>query len=139
MHRTRVPHKVGTRPRMSGKKLEGKKISFESIARPAGDHEVARIVKPAARQRHDVIKRRGSLIEMRRTVYAALPAVVKGRPTHRPFQRRVNDPIRPERHQMPWSRPFGRDLAATYAHCGAFGGSGPAGNATVREAKIGVS
>lgn len=139
MHRTRVPHKVRTRPRISGKKLERKKITFESIARPAGDHEVARIVKPASRQRHDVIKRRGSLIEMRRTVYAALPAVAKGRAAHRALEGRVNDPIRSERYQMPWSRPFGRDLAATCAHCGAFGGPGPAGNATVREAKIGVS
>ena len=139
MHRTRVPHKVRTRPRMSGKELERKKITFESIARPAGDHEVARIVKAASRQRHDVIERRGSLIKMRRTVYAALPAVAKGGAAHRALEGRVHDPIRSERHQMSWSRPLGWDLAATRPNGRAFGGTSPTRNTATRKAKIGMS
>jgi hypothetical protein len=124
---------------MARKELEGKEIPFQSIARSTGDDQVAGIVEPTTRQRHDVIERRRSLIEMRRTVYAPLPAVAKGRPPHRAFERRVHDAIGAHRHEMSRPRPFRGDLAAASADGGAFGGASAAGNTAAREAKVGVS
>ncbi len=92
MHRTSVSYKIGAGPGVSGKELERKQIALESIARSAGDHEVARIVRPAVGEREHVIKRRRVLIKVGRAVYTALAAVAQGSPTQRPLEGGVDDP-----------------------------------------------
>lgn len=94
MHRTCVAHKVGACPRVSREKLEREQIALEPVARAAGDDKVARIVRPAAREREHVIERCGALIEMRGAVYTTLPAVAQCSTAHRAFERRMDDTAR---------------------------------------------
>ncbi len=69
---------------MPRKKLERRQIALEPVAGRARHDQVARIVRPAAGERHHMIQRRRVLIEMRRAVHTPLTAI-----TQRPFAQRV--------------------------------------------------
>lgn len=87
MYRPRVPHEVRSRPRMAGEEIEREHIALEPVTRATGCHQVARVIRPAARQRHDMIEGRGTVIESRRAVHAALPTVAQGGAAHGLFRR----------------------------------------------------
>lgn len=82
MHGPCVAYEVRARPRMARKEIEGEHAPFESIARAASGHEVAGIVRSAARQRDDMIERRTVVIEAHRAIHAALTAVTERGPSH---------------------------------------------------------
>ncbi len=69
---------------MPRKKLERRQITLEPVAGRARHDQVARIVRPAAGERHHMIQRRRVLIEMRRAVHTPLTAI-----TQRPLAQRV--------------------------------------------------
>ena len=103
---------------MPRKEFERLQVTFQSIAWGTSRYEVARIMRTAARERDDMIERRGALIERNGAVHTALPAITQRHLSHGTFQRRV--------HQHA-ARVLSRDqgalehAAAARAHGGAFG------------------
>jgi hypothetical protein len=86
MHRPGVSHKIRPRPGMAREEVEWEHIAFEAIARTAGRDQVARIVRSAAGQGHDVVEGGRAMIESRGAVHAALPTVAQRRAAQRLFR-----------------------------------------------------
>lgn len=75
MYRARVLDEIESRPREAGEELGRQHVSLQSIAASAREHEVARDVRAAMRQRIYVIERREFKFERLGAVDAAAPAV----------------------------------------------------------------
>lgn len=97
MHVARVAHEVGASPRKAGEELERKEITLEAVAGATGGHEVARIVRTTARDRHDMIEGRGATIEWYSTIDTPLPAVTQGAFPQRPLHGDVDHHARTAR------------------------------------------
>ena len=65
MHRASVDDEVLPRPRISREELGRQQIALEAIAARAGEHDVARSVSAAVRQRMHVVERREIELERR--------------------------------------------------------------------------
>lgn len=75
MHGARVAHEVGASPWIAREELEWEAIALETVAGATRHNEVARFVRAASCERHDVVECRGVLVEARRAVHTALSAV----------------------------------------------------------------
>ena len=75
MHRACMLDEVEARPRMAGEEFGRQHVSLQSIAARAREHEVARHVRPAVRQRIHVIERREIEFQRFGAVHTAPAAV----------------------------------------------------------------
>ena len=75
MYRARIHDEIHPRPRKAGEEISRQKISLESIALGARQHDVARHVRPTPRQRMDVVERREVELERRGAVDASSAAI----------------------------------------------------------------
>ena len=94
MHRAGIAHEIRASPTMSSEEFVWLEVALEPIAWGTSDDQVAGIVRTTSCQRHDVIERRRTLVEMDRTVDAALAAVTQGHLAHRSLHRDVHDAAR---------------------------------------------
>lgn len=102
VHRAGIAYEVCTGPRVAREELEGEQLTLEPIARSACDDEVAGIMCPAAREWHDVVERRGVLVEVRGAVHAALPAVAQRHLAHDALHRDTGHRARPRDLAVPF-------------------------------------
>jgi len=95
MHGAGVTHKVRTRPWMPLEEIEREHTALESITGTAGRHEIAGVMRSAARQREYMVERRAAMIETQRAVHAALAAVPQSGATHGLFLSHMRRHVRP--------------------------------------------
>ena len=85
MNGASVGDEVLARPRIAGKEFGRQQVSLESIARAAGEDDVARRMGSAVGERVHVVERREVELELRSAVDAAAAAVTHGCTLERPF------------------------------------------------------
>ena len=79
MHRSRVRDEVLPGPRIAREKLRRQQVALQTIARPAGEDDVARDVRAAVRERMNVIQSGEIEFQMRAAVHAAAATITHGR------------------------------------------------------------
>ena len=138
MHRACVPHEICPSPRVPREELVRQEVALQSIARRAGHHQVARIMRAATCEWHHMVQRGRPMVEMGGAVHASLTAVAKRHLPHGAFHRDGHHAATragsSPRHGSA-TRPFGC-AAHTFAHGGAFGWTRPARSTTFCETNL---